>query len=238
MRNTYSSKVAKPPTKISAVLLLAGKCRALSEYGPKSLLRVGPETLIERQIRILRALPGIDEIWAVVGHHKELLRGPTGGIRVVEHDDFEKTGVNKSVGLALRACPADNLLIIYGDLVFDGHVFDDIVANPEKSFLLYDKEKRIHYSKTGMVIQNNVVSHLTYGIEPKWGQLGYISSANMANFRDVVYNSEGENLSGCQLINKTIEKGCTYFGTSPAVANFTEVDAMKHITQFLKRGNS
>ena len=84
-------------------------------------------------------------------------------------------------------------------------------------------------------MQNGAVSNLTYGIEPKWGQMTYISSANAARFREVVYGSEKENLSGCEMLNRCIEGGCNFTGTSPAAANFIEVDALRHITQFLRK---
>lgn len=113
---------------IQAVILAGGQgLRLASRSGgrPKPLVRVAGVPLLERQLKALKD-HGLEDVLVLVNHQaaaiEEFLRGQNDfGLRIVLADDGEPRG---TAGALLAALPtirpeAENLLILYGDTLFN-----------------------------------------------------------------------------------------------------------------------
>ena len=54
----------------------------------------------------------------------------------IENENYEKTNVVRSIGLGLRAATSENVLVIYGDLVFNEETIKNL--KPQCSSLIID----------------------------------------------------------------------------------------------------
>jgi choline kinase len=97
----------------------AGLGRRMKSYGPKALINLQGETLIERQIRLVReAFPRV-KITVVAGFEAHRLREVLPkDVRLVLNPYYETTNVAYSVSIGLRTIPPTvPVLVVYGDLV-------------------------------------------------------------------------------------------------------------------------
>lgn len=120
------------------VILAAGKGSRLNGTigdKPKCLLRIGDNTLIERQVEALRAV-GIDDIVAVVGCQADRVRRTCGThITYIENTRFAQTNSLYSLWLA-RPLLVDGFVVMNCDVLFHPQVLDDLVNARHQDALL------------------------------------------------------------------------------------------------------
>jgi choline kinase len=120
------------------VILAAGKGSRLNGTAgdkPKCLVEAGGVTLIERQIRALRAA-GVDEIAAVVGCQADRVRAACGdGISYVENPRFSETNSLYSLWTA-RALLLEGFVVLNCDVLFHPALLDALLASHRDAALL------------------------------------------------------------------------------------------------------
>ena len=141
---------------MKAVILAAGKGSRLGTYTkgkPKCLLKLGSETILQREIRILQTC-GIhrNEIYVVGGYRHELLRNDAPNLII--NNDYEKKDNSYSLGLALKYVCDDNILILDADLCFEEELIYEILADEHENVLMSRKSKDLEES-TGIVTSEN-----------------------------------------------------------------------------------
>jgi choline kinase len=118
-------------------LLAAGQAtrlRPLTDDRPKCLLDVGTETILGRAIRILGEC-GLRRFTVVDGFRGEMIRAALAPATAqteftfIRNDDFAATNNAWSLMLA-AASPAEPLLLLDADLVFEAAVIDRMLAHP------------------------------------------------------------------------------------------------------------
>ncbi len=113
-----------------AVILAAGRGSRLGgvpDAEPKCLLRVGGTTMVERQIRSLRAA-GIDEVAVVVGCRAERVRHMLGGtVEFVENARFAQTNSLYSLWLA-RPLLLEGFVVLNCDVLFHPQILGDLLT--------------------------------------------------------------------------------------------------------------
>lgn len=111
------------------VILAAGKGTRLNGTigdKPKCLLRVGGQTLIEREIEALRAI-GIRDIVAVVGCQADQVRRTCGHrVSYVENSRFAQTNSLYSLWLA-RTLLLDGFVVLNCDVLFHPQLLTDLL---------------------------------------------------------------------------------------------------------------
>ena len=125
------------------IILAAGKGSRLNGTAgesPKCLVKVGGETLIERQIRTLRGA-GIDEITVVVGCQAEQVRRACGqDITYVENSKYAQTNSMYSLWLA-RPLLFEGFVVLNCDVLFHPVLLEDLIsAKHENAILLAYRE--------------------------------------------------------------------------------------------------
>ena len=138
---------------MKAIILAAGKGTRLHDLTggkPKCLLRLGEESILEREIRLLQEA-GIrrGDIYVVGGYRYELLAGIAPNLIV--NREFETKDNSYTLGLALSKVPQDDILVLDSDLYFEKEVLDQILR---ENVLLSRRSADLEES-TGIVADEN-----------------------------------------------------------------------------------
>jgi choline kinase len=109
----------------TAVILAAGISKRMGDFfdfEPKSLIEIDGESLLRRNIRLLRA-SGIEDIYVVVGYRQQSIRNHLNGIlpdsKIILNDEYEKYGSMWSLNCAFKIVNSDLI-------VFDADIFVSI----------------------------------------------------------------------------------------------------------------
>lgn len=148
----------------TAVVLVAGcGSRLGTASGPtKCLTEIGGITLLERQMRALASR--VERAVLVVGHERDAVEeaartlgvGPL-AVDFVENPRFQHTGTAESLRLGLSAVNrASDLLIVEGDVLFDGRILDLVMASRAPAATAVDRW-RPEFSGTAAVVQDSRV---------------------------------------------------------------------------------
>lgn len=120
------------------IILAAGKGSRLNgnaEGTPKCLVRLGDETLVERQIRVLRTA-GIEDIAVVVGCQADRVRRVCGhGVSYVENPRYAETNSLYSLWLA-RALLFEGFVVLNCDVLFHPVLLHDLLTARHADALL------------------------------------------------------------------------------------------------------
>lgn len=120
------------------IILAAGKGSRLNGTAgesPKCLVEAGGVTLVERQIRALRA-SGIDDITVVVGCQAERVRRVCGhGITYVENVRYAQTNSMYSLWMA-RPLLYEGFVVLNCDVLFHPVLLDDLLSSRHENALL------------------------------------------------------------------------------------------------------
>ena len=165
-----------------AIILAAGSGLRLGQHTkdvPKALLDLNGKSILERQISLLRE-HGVNEIFVVIGYKREkhILKD----IEYIFNPRYSETEQLASMMVA-RTKIFDDVLVIFGDILFDSQILQQILAsnddiamaidlNWEKSYneglcnshpldepVLINQKKvlRISYKQTDTMIENQTV---------------------------------------------------------------------------------
>ena len=137
-----------------AIILAAGRGGRLSDVTgnrPKCLARIGDRTLIDRQIRSLRAC-GIDTITVVAGFRAADVQRSCGtGVDVVVNERYASTNSLYSLWLA-RDLLMDGFVVLNCDVLFHDQLLRDLLASRDEDALLMQAPRGQEYGDEEMKI--------------------------------------------------------------------------------------
>jgi choline kinase len=140
---------------MKGIILAAGRGARLNGGKgdmPKCLATVGGETMLTRNIRVLRAA-GIEEIIVVVGCAAETVRRSCPDVTFVENTIFAQTNSLYSLWLA-RTLLTEGFVVMNCDvLVHPQLVFDLVNARHEDALLLAYRDEETQYSDEEMKVR-------------------------------------------------------------------------------------
>ena len=134
-----------------AILYVAGRATRLGEHARgchKVLLEFGGKTLLERHVLFLSRLH-VPELFVVTGHLREQLQTAISalqakyGIRLVElfNKDFtEGSALSMHASLPALENATDSVLLMDGDVLYDGRMLKRLVDSPHRTALLVDRD--------------------------------------------------------------------------------------------------
>ena len=95
--------------------------RRMKSYGPKSLIKIHSScTILDNQINIInQVFKNNCEIFIIIGFEKEKFKTKKRNVKLLENDDYKEKNILKSISIGLEEATTDNVLLIYGDLVFN-----------------------------------------------------------------------------------------------------------------------
>lgn len=218
---------------MAVVILTAGQGKRMKSYGPKSLieLRRG-ETVLSRQIGILSKRFPLADIIVVAGFDADkIYRHVPKFVRMVVNEYHEETNVVRSLDLGLKACIAERVLLVYGDLVFNDKTFAD--APTEESWALIDPptqgKTQLNSLEVGVTLFNHEVTRFAYGLDVKWGQIVFLCGAELQLGRRLASEKDRHRCFGFELLNAVLDKGGRLVSHSPRGMKLAEIDCSKDI---------
>lgn len=138
-----------------AVILAAGRGHRLREVTgdrPKCLVRIGDQTLLERQIQSLQRC-GVDEVAVVAGHRAaDVRRACAPGIDLVINTRYESTNSLYSLWLA-RDLLTDGFVVLNCDVLFHDQLLWDLLTARDEDALLMAASRGQAYSDEEMKIR-------------------------------------------------------------------------------------
>ena len=218
---------------MAVVIPAAGQGKRMKSYGPKALieLRQG-ETILSRQVAILRKKLPLADFIVVAGFEADrVYRQFLPSVRVVENEFYEETNVARSLDIGLRACVADRVLMVYGDLVFNAKTFADIPL--DQSWALVDTpvngQTQLNSLEVGVTVIDGQTTRFAYGLDVKWGQVAFLEGEELKAFRRIAAERDRHRCYGFELLNALLDKGGRLAAHSPAGMRLVEVDCSKDI---------
>jgi CTP:phosphocholine cytidylyltransferase-like protein len=220
-------KIRKTNEKVSVIILAAGMGTRIKSFGVRSLIRLHTgRTVIDHQLDLINSVFSNNEIILVTGFEADKLMNKTpSNIIKVENERFESTNVTRSLSLGLRAATTDNVVIVYGDLVFNSAALDFPL---DKSCLLIDESGTMD-SEIGTNIDNNLVELLLYGLNNKWGQICFVRGKELELMKSIVWNRDNENKFGFEILNEIIDRNGSFRSYKNPEAKMLDIDSGKDL---------
>ena len=120
-----------------AIILAAGSGLRLGQHTkdiPKALLDLNGKSILERQISLLRE-HGVNEIFVVTGYQRE--KHVLKDIEYIFNPRYSETEQLSSMMVA-RTKILDDILVIFGDIVFDSQILQQILASNDDIAIAID----------------------------------------------------------------------------------------------------
>ena len=236
-RNVTSTKKSMGGSEnMSVVIPAAGMGYRMKSYGPKALIRLTKtKTLIERQIDIIKKLYPKSEIIVVAGFEFEKIieQLKRHKARIVINPVHENTNVLYSLGLGLHACSSKEVMIVYGDLVFNEHALKGIRGIKSKAVV--DVSQQMGRDEVGLnVLPDGQVSNFAYGLENKWCQIVYLHGKELELFKKVSIKKECSQWLGYEGLNYVLENGGEIFSHKNKSISVAEIDVIKDLEKIQK----
>lgn len=129
-----------------AIILAAGSGLRLGQHTkdiPKALLDLNGKSILERQISLLRQ-HGINEIFVVTGYQRE--KHTLKDIEYIFNPRYAETEQLASMMVA-RTKISDDVLIIFGDIVFDEQILQQILVSNDDIGIAIDLDWEKSYNE-------------------------------------------------------------------------------------------
>ena len=129
-----------------AIILAAGSGLRLEQYTkdiPKALLDVNGKSILERQISLLKEY-GINEIFVVTGYKRE--KHVLKNIEYIFNPRYSETEQLTSM-MAARTKIFDDVLVIFGDIIFDSQTLQQILASNDDIAIAIDLDWEKSYNE-------------------------------------------------------------------------------------------
>jgi choline kinase len=134
----------KTGNNLTIIIPAASIGRRMKSHGAKSIIELnGQETVIERQLSILKNKYPKAEFILVVGFQADkIIKNIPSYVKVIENEFYQETNVIRSIGMALRITQHNKVLIIYGDVIFNPCILDNIIGKESKTIV--DSQSKIN----------------------------------------------------------------------------------------------
>ena len=122
---------------MKAIVLAAtrgNELRELTKDKPKAMINIGGKSLLRRQIDELKRL-GINQTTVVAGYKAKSIK--IAGINKLVNKEFKENNELASLACAENDF-GDDMLIIYGDLLFRGYILRDLLESPGEIVAVVD----------------------------------------------------------------------------------------------------
>jgi len=162
--------------KMKAIILAAGvgsRIKPLTDNCPKTLLKVGDNTILEMMISRIQDC-GINDIIIVVGHLKEQIKDyvktkfPDLNASFVINDKYAETNTGYSLMLVKDFIQDSGFIKFDADVVFDKEILKKLIECEHESCLCIDKDINLDAEEIKVIIDNqNRILKANKAVNPK-----------------------------------------------------------------------
>ncbi len=225
----HIKKISEPP-QIDIIIPAAGLGKRMKSHGPKPLIPIHRSSIIERQLKSIKKYLPTANIILVAGFDAVKLMNHTPDYLVkIENERFETTNVVRSIGMGLRACSHD-VMIMYGDLVFNDLALQTINLNRSSLLvgptIMGDKE-------VGCIVTKDKVENLMYDLPNKWGQISFFKGRELKLLKEICWTPHNFNMFGFEAINQIINNGGKFTSCSDPGVTILDIDTNKDLEKAL-----
>lgn len=210
-RNIKKIKIKKENQKYSIIIL--NTYANLPQLGVSSLIELKPKyTVLNHQLDSIKKRFNNYEVIMVTGLDAiQVLNECPNDICVVENEKYETTGHSRSLAIGLKACTTENIIVIYGDTVFNSYTLDtDFEVS--KIFVKSDTTKQA----VGCNVVKNHVEQMMFGInQNRWSQMFFVTGNELKLWRKFLYNRAKDNRYGFESLNYVMDNNGKFLADKP-----------------------
>lgn len=227
----------KPKTdiKYSIIIPAAGMGSRMKSYGPKSLIKLNDTTtVLDNQLAQIYSNLLDVEIILVIGFEGYKIEDKIDKekITLVYNHDFATTNVVRSIGLGLAQCHTNNIIVIYGDLVFNVHTLQ--VPFGGNSMVLIDTNVSMNNEEVGCIVHNHILQRMMYDLPLKWAQIVYFKDQELELLKKICSDRKYDVYFGFEIINIIINSGGLFTVCSNKKMQIIDIDSSKDIDKAKK----
>ncbi len=217
-----------PPYEI--IIPTAGSGNRMKCHGPKSLIRVGKETILTRQLKMIQKYMVYNpQVILIAGFEfDKIMKYTPRDVISIENNDYENTNVVRSIGMGLRATQTECIIILYGDLVFNQYALSFPIIN--ESVIVVDTHNTMSSNEVGCIVYDGYVKNLWYDLPDKWAQIVLLTGQELELAKNLCWDYNNYNSFGFEMLNKIIEKGGKFKAFRPHKMKINDIDSLKDIT--------
>ncbi len=188
----------------------------------KSAIDLGEETVIQRQVRLVRERWPYGDVVAVVGHqHERVTRHLPPFVRVVLNERYEETNVARSLGLGLMACPASQAFCLLGDLVFNREA---LAGWPGGQSTILVESGIARTEEIGVVLREQQISGFGYGHDARWGGMALLAGRELHKFQKLALSPDYERKLAWETMEEVLVQGGKFRHVAPSGLALVEID--------------
>jgi choline kinase len=214
---------------LTVIVPAAGMGHRMKSYGPKCLLQANQkETILEKTvINVKREYPYADIIVVVGFESTKVINSLPHYVRIVENPQFEETSVVESIRLGINASATKNLLLIYGDLIFNVYSIRNLISSGPCAVI--DSKSRFKDEEVGVTVVDDSITMFAYGLPNKWSQIIYFENESFDMLKDLCSDKRKNKLYPFELFNIIIENGIEIEAKEPKGMVIKEIDSLKDL---------
>lgn len=235
---TYTTRNISPAIRpgnrpISVIIPAAGFGSRMKSYGPKALIKIKDDlTIIENQLKYLYRYLYKPQIILVAGFEDTKVytyMEKRRNVLVVTNKHWDTTNVVSSIGIGLQHAIHPNVLIVYGDLVFNAWTLK--IPLSQDSMILTDKYGLMKNEEVGCIVQGNVLENMMYSLPNKWAQIAYFTGKEQRLFKQICTDKAYSTYFGFEVVNMIINSGGRFTAHSHPRMRITDIDSSKDLTK-------
>jgi len=148
---------------MKAIILAAGvgsRIRPMTDDCPKTLLKIGDVTILERMLTNIQAC-GINDVTFVLGYLREKIESfvkdtfPDLNAHFVVNDRYAETNTGYSLMLAEELVMGSSFVKFDADVVFDRKILEKLLACDDQNYLCIDKNIQLDAEEIKVVVDRN-----------------------------------------------------------------------------------
>ena len=231
-----SPRIAQPTIlpdkniKFSVIIPAAGLGHRAKGMGAKPLIKIRNQTsIITNQLKHIRTYLNSDDINVVYGFQQEKMEAQLGnsGVKLIYNNRFETTNVVYSIHLGLQNVKHKNVVIIYGDLVFNTYTLR--VPFGSQSAIIYDSGGFMSNGEVGCIIADRKLENMMYDLPQKWAQIVYITGRELDMFKYFCGIEKCWQYFGFEIINAALNNNGVFLAYSPKRMRARDIDVTKDL---------
>jgi len=232
-RNIVAPTIRPDKRRVSIIIPAAGIGSRMKSYGPKALIKIKEDlTIISNQLKYINKYFHKPEIILVAGFgysKVEAAMSRKKNVKVIENAAWATTNVMSSIAIGMEHASYDNILWLYGDLVFNAWALK--VPFGSYSIIVTDKKGFMKDEEVGCIVESNIVEHMMYGLPNKWAQIAYFTGNETDILKDLCRNPEYYQYFGFEIINKIIGQDGKFTAYSNNRIRITDIDSSRDLVK-------
>lgn len=234
----HTVKPQKVSRNISAIIPCAGVPENIKTMGPKAMIKINKdETVIGRQIRLLRnKFPAIDIIVVVGFEQEKIIREVRDTARVVINEFYDTTSVVRSLTLGLLACTTPQVIVSYGDCVYSA----DCLNVLKETTVLLNKELVRDYPSC--LMKDKQITKFGWDVERMTHRLldlFCLSGRELEDFKTICLqtSSKKDNTFAYEVLNEMIKNGRSLSHSFIEETKYSTIETKKDINGIIANEN-